>query len=210
MKKYLFFSFLFLFFGMSLKAQDDDARLKFSAGAKAGLNIANVWDTQGQDFKADPKAGFAGGVFVIIPIGEILGLQPEVLVSQKGFSASGTLLGSEYSLKRTTTYIDVPILLQIKPAEFITLLVGPQYSYLMHQKDVYTFGTASVVQEQAFQDQSVRKNIFGLVAGVDFNIGHFVIAPRMGWDLLNNSGDGTSTTPRYRNRWVQLTVGVKL
>lgn len=212
MKKYLSIGCILISLGGTLQAQDGkiDGREKLSFGVKAGLNVANVWDSEGQDFQADAKVGFAGGAFVGIPIGMYLGFQPELLVSQKGFTASGTLLGSEYSMQRTTTYIDVPLQLQVKPAEFLTIVVGPQYSFLVHQLDVYTFGSTSIVQEQEFENDEIRKNIFGFVAGADLSVSHFVFAPRMGWDLLNNNGDGTSTTPRYKNRWVQLTVGFKI
>jgi hypothetical protein len=32
---------------------------------------------------------------------------------------------------------------------------------------------------------------------------------RGSWDLKNNNGDGTSTTPRYKNVWYQATVGYR-
>lgn len=209
MKKYIIICAMFLSVGIVAKAQDDP-REKASIGVKAGLNVSNVWDSEGQDFDADPRAGFAGGVFGSIPIGMILGFQPEVLISQKGFRGSGTLLGTDYSFARTSTYIDVPLQLQIKPAQFLTIVVGPQYSFLMHQKNVFTVGQSNIVQEFDNENDQIRKNIFGAVTGVDVNISHIVISGRMGWDMLNNNGDGTSTTPRYKNRWLQLTVGVKI
>jgi hypothetical protein len=90
-------------------SQEDDRRENLEFGFKAGLNASNVWDSQGEDFQADTKIGFAGGVFIGIPIGAFLGVQPEILLSQKGFQGSGTLLGFPYSFKRTTTYLDVPL-----------------------------------------------------------------------------------------------------
>jgi hypothetical protein len=206
----LILSLVTLSLGSTLKAQETDPRTVVSFGIKAGLNYSNVWDEQGQDFKADPKLGFAGGVFLGVPIGKFLGFQPEVLVSQKGFQGSGTLMGSPYSFSRTTTYIDIPLLLQVKPAEFFTIVLGPQYSYLMNQKDVHTWGANSTAQEQEFENDNVRKNVLGFVAGADINIQHVVVSGRMGWDLQANNGDGSSYTPRYKNQWLQLTVGFKL
>ena len=211
MKNHLLVCLVLLGLGSTVMGQTiDDPRERLTAGVKAGLNISNVWDSDDQDFQADPKAGFAGGVFVGIPLGTYLGVQPEILISQKGYKASGSLLGTSYSYSRTTTYIDVPILVQIKPSQYFTILVGPEYSFLMHQKNVFTVGANTVVQEDAINNEQIRKNIFGVVGGFDVNIGHIVFAPRAGWDLLNNNGDGTSTTPRYKNRWIQLTVGVKI
>jgi hypothetical protein len=212
-KSWLASCVLLLSLGSTLHAQksnEDDPRTKFSFGVKAGLNVSNVWASDGQGFESDPKAGFAGGAFIGIPLGLNFGLQPEILVSQKGFQASGMLLGSEYSFKRTTTFIDVPLQIQVKPTSFLTIVGGPQFSYLVHQKSVYQLGSTSAVQEEAFAADDIRKNILGFVAGADLNISHLVISGRMSWDFMNNHGDGTSDTPQYKNRLVQLTVGYKL
>lgn len=195
---------------LSAQTSDGDPREVTSFGIKAGINYSNVWDERGQDFNADPRVGFAGGVFLGIPIGQFLGVQPEILFSQKGFQGSGTLLGSTYSFSKTTSYIDIPLQLQVKPAEFLTLLLGPQYSYLMNEKNVYTWGTNSTAQEQEFDNDNIRKNTLGFVAGADIIVKHIVVSAKMGWDFQTNHGDGTSSTPRYKNRWMQLTLGFKI
>lgn len=192
------------------KAQDNDNREKMTLGLKAGVNRSNVYDGNGQDFKANAKMGFAGGVFVGIPIGKFLGIQPEALISQKGYKATGTLLGTVYSDTRTTTFLDIPLQLQLKPANFLTVLAGVQYSYLLHQNDIYAFGSNNIAQDQEFKNDNVRKNIFGAVAGLDINVGHFVISAKACWDLQNNAGDGSSYTPRYKNVWLQGTVGFRM
>ncbi|MES2799241.1 MAG: porin family protein [Bacteroidota bacterium] len=207
-KSFIIASILTVTLGMSVQAQDSP-RESVSFGLKVGANYSNVWDKQGQDFQADGKFGFAGGLFVGIPFSELLGFQPELMISQKGMQASGTLFGTAYSNKRTTTYLDVPLQLQIKPADFLTVVVGPQYSFLLHEKNVYTFGSNSIEQEQEFENDNVRKNVLGFVAGVDVMVSHFVISGRTSFDFLNNNGDGSSVTPRYKNLLVQLTVGYK-
>ena len=143
-------------------------------------------------------------------MGKFLGLQPEILISQKGFQASGIILGSEYSFKRTKTFLDIPLQVQIKPIEYLTIVLGPQIGFQLHEKNVYTFGNISIEQEQEFNNENVRKNFLGFVAGIDINISHVVISGRAGWDFQNNNGNGTSTAPRYKNQWIQMTVGFKL
>ncbi len=191
-------------------AADIDARTKFAFGLKAGVNRSNVYDATGQNFIAKPKMGFAGGIFLGIPIGKFFGIQPEVLFSQKGYKSSGTILGFTYSDTRTTNYIDIPLQLQFKPLEILTILGGVQYSYLLHQNDVYTFGSNSTAQDQEFKNDNARKNIFGAVLGADLTLDHFVISAKACWDLQNNAGDGSSYTPRYKNVWLQATVGFRL
>ena len=194
------------------KAQDADldARGKLAFGLKAGVNRSNVYDASGGNFIANAKMGFAGGAFIGIPIGKYFGIQPEALISQKGYKSSGSLLGFAYSDTRTTTCLDIPLLVQFKPFEFLTILGGVQYSYLLHQNDIYAFGANSTAQDQEFKNDNARKNIFGAVVGADVTINHFVFSARACWDLQNNAGNGSSYTPRYKNVWLQATVGFRL
>jgi hypothetical protein len=197
----------------SSKAQttttSDDLSKKIVIGFKAGTNYSNVYDEQVATFHADAKFGLAVGGFVNIPLGKYFGIQPEVLFSQKGFKAKGSLLGSPYTFTRTTSFIDIPILVAIKPSEFFTLLVGPQYSYLINRKDVFENTLTSSSQEQAFNNDNIRKNILSAVVGGDFNYKNAVLSVRAAWDFQQNNGDGTSTTPRYKNRWLQATIGFR-
>jgi hypothetical protein len=186
-----------------------DNREKMFIGIKGGLNLSNVYDSEGEDFVADSKFGFAAGGFITIPIGKFFGVQPEVLFSQKGFKSTGTFLGNTYEMTRTTDYIDIPLLVSFKPVESVSLLFGPQFSYLLKQKDDFKGGTISSTQEDEFSNDNIRKNTFCLTGGADFNVDHLVIGVRAGWDVKNNNGDGTSTTPRYKNMWYQATVGYR-
>jgi len=186
-----------------------DNRNKLSLGVKGGVNLSNVYDSEGEDFVADSKVGFALGGFISIPLGKYFGIQPEVLFSQKGFKSTGTFLGSSYEMTRTSNFIDVPILVAFKPIESVSILFGPQFSYLSKQTDDFRGGTISSTQEEEFSNANIRKNIFGLTGGVDFNIDPMVIGVRAGWDVKNNNGDGTSETPRYKNMWYQATIGFR-
>lgn len=213
MKKIGSILFIIIGLGITATAQDMekyDRRDKLTVGARFGGNLSNVWDSEGEDFDADPKLGFAGGVFAGIPIGRYIGIQPEIIFSQKGFQASGILLGTAYSFEKTTSWIDVPVQFQIKPLPYLTILAGPQFSFQVSERNVYTYGNNSSAQEEEFDNDNIRKNIFGISTGFDVNISHVVVSGRACWDLQSNKGDGTSTTPRYRNQFVQLTIGFKI
>ena len=184
-------------------------RERMTVGLKIGANFSNVYDSKGQDFQADSKMGLALGGFVSIPLIQYIGIQPELLYSQKGFHGTGSFLGSNYDFTRTTNYLDIPIFFAFKPSPFLTLLVGPQYSYLLNQKDVFTNATTSIEQEKGFENDNIRRNTLCFVMGFDVNISHVALGARVGWDVQNNNGDGTSTTPRYKNEWAQFTLGYR-
>ena len=185
-----------------------DSREELKFGVKAGVNFANVYDEENQDYVAEGKVGFAAGAFVSIPLGKYIGFQPEVMYSQKGFKATGSVLGADYEFERTSSFIDIPLQLQIKPIEQLTLLVGPQFSYLLDTKNKFN-GNSTTTEEDAVNDENYKKNIFGFVVGADVNLQDFVISGRAGWDISKSDSDGNDTDPRYKNQVVQLTLGYR-
>lgn len=187
-----------------------DDREEFHFGVKAGVNLSNVYSATGTDFIAKNRTGFAGGGFITIPIGKYLGIQPEVLFSQKGANAMGTLNGEAYQFKRTTNSLDIPVLLQVKPLPHIALVVGPQLSFLMKQSDTYESDDSRIIIEQEFKDQSLRKANVGAVAGVDVWVLKILLSGRVGCDLLQNTIKTSSgNAPTYKSFWGQLTLGLR-
>lgn len=208
MKKTIFLLLITVCTSASINAQKDESSIVL--GAKAGMNISNVYDSEGDEFDASPKMGIAAGVFMQVPIGTFLGIQPEVMFSQKGYKSTGSVLGFDYTMTRTSNYLDIPVFLAIKPSEYVSLLFGPQYSYLFKQTNELVTPISNTVVEQEFDNENIRKNTFGLAMGLDFRYQVFVLSGRLGMDLFNNNGDGTSTTPRYKNVTGQITLGVAL
>jgi hypothetical protein len=186
-----------------------DSRDRLHFGLKAGANNSNVYNERGEQFNASPKYGFAGGAFLSVPVGKYLGVQPAALISQKGFNATGSLTGRTYDLSRTTTYLDVPLMIEFKPLQALTIVGGPQYSYLLSQTDVLKGGDNTGIQEQEFRNDNIRKNVLSAAFGFDVNVSRFVFSGRYNFDLQQNNGDGTSNTPTYKNVWLQGTVGIR-
>ena len=186
-----------------------DYREKLMFGLKLGLNLSNVYDSEGENFDADAKFGLAAGGFIAIPIGKYIGVQPEILFSQKGFQATGSILGAEYNFTRTNNFIDIPVLFALKPSSMFTIMAGPQYSYLIEQTDVFANGVTTIEQEKEFENDNVRKNILSFSLGAEINLDHIVLGARSCWDVQKNNGDGTATTPRYKNIWYQATIGYR-
>lgn len=192
-------------------AQDDDMDLRDNVGfgLKIGVNSSNLYDSDNENFEHDPKLGLAFGAFLSVPLGKVIGFQPEIMYSQKGYTGSGSILTADYEYTRKTDYIDVPLQLQIKPAPFLTLLAGPQYSFLIKKGIDFESGTITVDQEKEIEDTDIRKNTLGAVVGLDFNFSRAVLSGRLAWDLQHNDEDGNSVAPRYKNVVAQITLGVR-
>lgn len=179
-----------------------DAREELKVGIKAGINYSNVYSESGDDYVADGKVGFAGGVFVSIPLSQLIGIQPELLYSQKGFKTEGTFFDG----KVTSNHLDLPVHLQIKPTENISLLVGPQLSYLLSTK--YEIDGLSLVDEEDLEDENNRAT-FGISAGVDFTVQNFLISARGSWDLSKFNKDNSTSDINYKNQLFQITLGYR-
>jgi hypothetical protein len=194
------------------QAQNSKSRFwdGFKLGIKAGANYSNVYDSQGDQFTADGKVGFVGGAFLEVPITDYMGVRPEVLYSQKGFKATGQYLLLPYTFTRTTDFIDIPLLLTLKPTTMFSLFAGPQFSFLIKQKDVFASSLLTTQQQQDFSNDNYRKNLMSLTAGFGINMGPATLDLRANFDLQNNNGDGTTSTPRYKNAWYQATLGIRV
>lgn len=205
MKKVLLLTALFITTAFVSTAQDRDI---FKFVVKGGATASNVYDSEGEEFEANMRLGYTVGAGFEIPVGTFLGIHPEVLVTQKGFKGSGSILGSDYSYKRTTTYLEVPVLVAIKPFDFLSIVAGPQFAYLLSDRNEFD-GIVTIDQQQNFENDNIRKNVLGFVGGVNLNFNHVTVGGRIGFDFQNNRGDGTSDTPRYKNTWGQLTIGYR-
>ncbi len=203
----LFFSSVF---GLQVSAQDEDLRDKVGIGFKAGINSSNLYDTKSESFDHKAKIGLAFGGYLSVPLGKVIGFQPELMYSQKGYKGNGSILGANYDYTRKTDYLDVPLQLQVKPAPFLTILAGPQYSFLLSKGISFNSGSVTVDQQNDIENNDIRKNTLGAVVGLDFNFSRLVLSGRLSWDLQHNDGDGTSTSPRYKNVVAQATLGVRL
>ena len=194
----------------ALANAQDDNRGRVQLGFKAGINNSNIYDTHGQDIAANALWGPVIGGWLSLPVGDYLGLQPEVLYSEKGFSGTGTAPEGQYSFTDRLDFLDIPVLVQFKPVPCLYLLGGPEYSYLLSRTYTFMNGVTSTTTQQAFDNDNLRHNVFGLIFGFDINLNHITLGARVAWDLQDNNGNGTSSLPRYRNIWGQVTLGFRL
>ena len=204
---------MILFFSASVFAQDNavDNSPRVRIGLKGGLSLATVIKTNDNNFSTGTLLGFNGGAVLQLPIGHFISIQPEVLFSQKGFRSTGTAIGTDYDYRRYLNFLDIPILLRINATKYFGIVVGPQYSYLLGTHTTFKSGDSGFEQDVKNDNDNIKKNIFGGVIGADINLSdNFFIYGRYTIDFQNNNGDGTSSTPAYKNQVFQLGIGVLL
>lgn len=186
-----------------------DNREKYQFGVKAGMSISDVFAAQGDQFHAETKYALTAGALLHVPVNKYVGFQPEISVSQKGFKGSGVLLASPYNFTRTSFIMDIPLQLVLKPTEFISILTGLQFSYLIKQRNEFVTSFSSYSQEQIFRNENLRRGNVGFTCGADINLKHMVLGARASWDFFRNNGQTNASSPSYKNVCFLGTIGYK-
>lgn len=142
----------------------------FHLGVKGGVNLNKL---TGKSFKDEFTFGYHLGGFAEIGLGKKFSIQPEVVFNQ--FKQDTTSKFSEvYKLDNVSNvklnYLSIPILLNYRASNFLSLQAGPQFGILMDQntklvqngKDAFKKGDLSMLAGVQLKFSSVR--IYGRYA----------------------------------------------
>lgn len=189
--KFLTLAVICLFSSVTLFAQ-------FKVGVKAGADIHKL---DGQSFKDKFSFGYHLGGFAEIGLGKKFAVQPEVYFSQTNIDTSSSFSDiyqfnslSKVKLK----YLNIPLLLNFKANNFITLQAGPQFSILMDPDN-----TLVENGHNAF-----KTGDFSMLGGLQFNISKLRIYGRYTVGL-NNIND-LDNQEKWKNQKIQVGVGLAL
>lgn len=192
-KIYVLIAFVFL-------TQAAMAQLNF--GIKGGANITKV---DGKAFRDEFRYGYHLGGFVEIKLGGKLGIQPEVLFNQYQTRADSSFKNvyqnavnfSNYQNVKLN-YLTIPILLNYRLANILTLQAGPQFGVLLSQdKNLIQNGKGAF-----------KKGDFSLTGGAQINISKLRLSGRY-FVGLNNVSD-INDQNKWKNQGFQLSVGLAL
>lgn len=203
---------LFAFSVVSVNAQKTTTRkaTDLSFGVRAGLNLSNVVKDNDKNFSTEIKPGINAAVYVEIPVVSSFSVQPELQFSQKGYKASGSGFGSPYEYTQTSNFIEIPLLAKFIPSKSFAIVVGPQFSFLTSTKTKFTTNNVSYQNTVNQENGNLKKNLVGGVLGIEASAQNLIFSARYSLDFQSNNGDGTSTTPRYKNQVFGFSVGIKL
>jgi hypothetical protein len=180
---------------------------RLELGLKAGLNY-NTLQMEGiPAFSIETKTGYVGGAFASLAFNDYLGLKAEALISQKSFSGSNHVDSSNYVFTRSAAYLDFPLLLQIKPAKWLHIVVGPQYSYLVSVSDRVKGDDGDLAKAVKAENTKISYNNIGGCAGIEFTFKRVWVWGRYNVDFESNNWSGTNSLPAYKNEVYQVGVG---
>lgn len=123
------------------------------------------------------RTAFYVGAGVDIPLGDMVSVEPSLIYTQRGYGLKGNLTINELKIDalnaRATSqmhYIDMPVLLKIKPAAGLQIFAGPQVSYLVKNNlraDVSVFGFSLLNRDIDITEQFNRWDV-GVTGGVGY------------------------------------------
>ncbi len=123
------------------------------------------------------RTAFYVGAGIELPISDIVSIEPSLLYTQRGYGIKGNLTINDMKIEaldaRATSqmhYIDLPVLLKVKPAAGLQLFAGPQVSYLVKNNlraDVAVLGFSLINSDLDITDQFNRWDV-GVTGGVGY------------------------------------------
>jgi len=192
-------------------------------GIKVGANISSLTDVVDSELNSQwpiyhkdgsgTMTGFHAGVFLNASFGLFLGFQPELLFSMQGGRLTHTYIGSPIVEDNRTFkfgYINIPLLLEIKPVANLGILVGPQIGFNVSRK------AKSLVYENFSGSDfdlrylGVKKIDVAFAFGLQYTIQDLTFGVRYNYGLTNNHDVPTSyegDRKGWKNRVFQFSLG---
>src|SRR5690554_6878275 len=134
MKKLILITGLFIFSTTLLHAQADSKAIQL--GVKGGVNSTKITGDDIDDVKS--RTSFNVGLLAEIPITERFSLQPEVMYSGQGFDVKeidqDNIFDTNENVEYQLDYIQVPILLKAYLVKGLSVEVGPQFGFKIHEE----------------------------------------------------------------------------
>ena len=169
----------------------------YEIGAKGGGNFFKIG---GRSFDNKTYPSFNAGGYVDLNFTPQWSLQGELLWSEVIAQTSdeyNQIYPGGISSKIYNNYMSLPILVAFKPAPEISILVGPEYGYLVSQ-------TSGVFPGK----DAFSKSDFSLVFGGQLNLGAVKFGARYSVGL--NNINGINSTDQWRMYGFQLYLGYRI
>jgi len=172
-------------------------------GVAGGFNFADAVDSYNSNYSTGSITAFHVGLTLDVPIAYPLSFAPEVLYSQKGYSAQT----SDGNLTQRSNFIDVPLLAKFRLSPNFNFVIGPQVSFPISTTNTYDDGF-NVTAKDHYSTTNDRTVLDGVI-GVGFDINPNVeLRARYTIDF-QETDDNAYYIPGYRNEVFQLGIGFK-
>jgi hypothetical protein len=178
--------FILYSFGLLVLSVSSFAQIKpiMKAGAihnswkgEAEQTFTSLIDRTNGILEAQNRTGFYAGAGVTIPVGSIISIEPSLIYTQRGYGVKGNLTINQLKIEALNAsatsqmhYIDLPVLIKVKPVGGLIIFAGPQVSYLVKNNlraDVSVLGF-SLVNTNLNVTNQFNKWDMGITGGIGY------------------------------------------
>jgi hypothetical protein len=175
---------------------------QLNIGVKAGTNIGKV---DGKSFNDEFRYGYLLGGFAEIGLGGKLSIQPEVLLNQYATKVDSSFSSIYQNAAHDVTngkvklnYLSIPIMLNYKLGNVLSLQAGPQFGVLMNKNN-------NLLENGK---EAFRNGDFALAGGAQISISKLRVTGRYVVGL-NNIND-IDNQDQWKSQAFQVTLGFAL
>ena len=171
--------------------------LRFHFGLKAAADLHKI---AGAPFRQEVNLGYSFGAFAEIGLPGKVGIQPEIYYSQlnpRTVDNASAIYGFNGITKAKLSYINIPVLLNLKLSPVLFVQAGPQFGIMTDKsKNMLQNGSA------AFKSGDV-----GFAAGVQVNVTKIKIFARYiaGLNDVDNGSSG-----KWHNQTLHVGLGFRI
>jgi hypothetical protein len=198
--------------------------LSAQVAVKAGVNFSNMLfeedENSLEDLARNGAVKFTAGVVFILPIGDVVAVQPELLFVQKGAESTYKSLGQQVTNDLNYNYFDIPLLLRFSLGDTYGEGLGIYFNggvyagYAINGKSKTSSPLGTTETDFTFDSADDQRRLdFGLAAGGGLTLGNLFFDLRYVHgtnnlldDDADNSNDGTFK--KLQHRGLSLTAGL--
>ena len=173
-------------------------------GVKAGADFSNWGGDDVDNLDLNMNYGYHVGGFAEIPLTRTFNLESGLYLSRKGFRAEEEMLGVEFDVINTSTYLDLPVLAKYAVTRNYSLMAGPQLSYLVDNKVTLK---AAGEKESDNSVQGFNRFDLGLVAGMGYQFNNGLLLSA-NYDFGLTTLDDETNLKAF-NRVIKASVGYR-
>ncbi len=199
--------------------------LMAQVGVKAGVNFTNMVfeedETGIQDLARTGATNYSIGVEFILPLGDVLALQPELLYAKKGAESSYTVLGQTFSSTFSYNYLDIPLMLRFSLGNThgeglgVYINAGGYGAYAINGKSTSVTPLLTTETDLTFDEIDDQKRLdYGFVGGGGITLGNLFFEVRYQHGINNlldddaNNNNDNNKFSKLQHRGIGLNLGV--
>lgn len=174
---------------MAVPAFSQDANVT-RFGVKGGVNFANFRIDDVEDNNV--KAGLNLGLFLKLPVSDMVAIQPELLYSSKGSKLKyDNIIQGEGEYRFNMNYLELPIMGVFHIGNVFNIQVGPYLGYLASANIKNMDDDLNIQGVTDLDEDNFKRFDYGIAAGIGLDFNGFVVGARYNYGLAEIGESGS-------------------